>query len=176
MNNIKDIFGYEGIYAITENGKLFSYPRNNKNQYKNGGWPKGSIDKYGYHIFNLKLNGTKNYPRAHRLVALTYIPNPENKPTVNHKDGNKRNNHVSNLEWATQSEQQIHSVKIGLRTSIKGIDYKSCKKIINLTTGKIYFSLTEAARLNNVLITSLSNCLRKNDGTCGGFKWKYYYE
>lgn len=52
--------------------------------------------------------------KVHRIIAETFIPNPENKPSVNHKDGNKANNELDNLEWATYSEQQIHAIKIGL--------------------------------------------------------------
>ena len=69
-------------------------------------------DAYGYIIVCLFHKGiTKNF-KVHRLVALHFIPNPENKPTVNHKDGDKTNNHISNLEWATCAEQNYHKLTV----------------------------------------------------------------
>lgn len=71
-------------------------------------------------------NGDKKQFRVHRLVAMCFIENPENKPTVNHKDGDKSNNHLSNLEWMTHSEQQIHAVDNNLINPAKGLNhYKS---------------------------------------------------
>jgi predicted XRE-type DNA-binding protein len=63
----------------------------------------------------------------HRLVAETFIENPENKPQVNHLDGNRHNNHVSNLEWCTQSENQIHAFETGLQISVKGEEHFNAK-------------------------------------------------
>lgn len=91
---MRDIKGYEGKYAITEDGKIWSYV------YKK--LLKPSLDRDGYEIVwlydkNRKVKALK----IHRLVAETYIPNPDYLPQVNHKDENKQNNNVSNLEWCT---------------------------------------------------------------------------
>ena len=72
------------------------------------------IDRNGYYRYRLHDG---NYQGAHRLVANKYIPNPDNKPVVNHLDGDKSNNHVSNLEWATQSENELHAYATGLKTT-----------------------------------------------------------
>ena len=69
------------------------------------------LDECGYLRTNIQYNGKKVKPCQHQLVALTFIPNPGNKPEVNHKDGNKLNNAVSNLEWATQAENKAHAME-----------------------------------------------------------------
>jgi hypothetical protein len=105
MENIKQIIGYEGIYTISESG---SVKNNNGKLLK----PAKCHSGKGYYQVVLSKNGfTKTYS-LHRLVAMCFIPNPDNKPQVNHKDGNKFNNHYTNLEWVTAKENLIHSVNI----------------------------------------------------------------
>lgn len=78
----------------------------------------GHVDRCGYHEVLLSENGkTKNY-LVHRLIAKTFIKNPDNKPFVNHKDGNKLNNSIENLEWCTRSENTTHSYKNGLQSVV----------------------------------------------------------
>lgn len=71
--------------------------------------------KKGYLVCDLRLKGERKIVAVHRFVALAFIPNIDNKPQINHKDGNKENNIVSNLEWCTNSENQIHAFKTGLQ-------------------------------------------------------------
>ena len=78
----------------------------------------GGKDKNGYHIVSLSLNGKKYTRKIHRLVALAFIPNPENKSEVNHKDGDKWNNDVSNLEWVTPLENTRHACNNNIRYSV----------------------------------------------------------
>lgn len=113
---IKPIKGYEGLYDITSDGRVFSRRRKvNAPQlkYSNyrmcGGMFLKSRLHNGYPIINLHKEGKMETKMIHRLVALHFIPNPLNKPQVNHKDGDKSNNHVSNLEWVTDSENKIHA-------------------------------------------------------------------
>lgn len=84
---------------------------------------KPMIDDTGYYrasVVHIRDNGTiMDYERVHRLMAMTYLDNPENKRTINHIDGNKLNNNILNLEWATDSENQQHAIYTGLR----GMDY-----------------------------------------------------
>lgn len=98
--------GYSN-YAVTEDGKVFSFNSNSFKLLKE--------DKSGYMRVYLSSNSKKKWFLVHRLVAQAFIPNPENKKTVNHIDGNKKNNHVSNLEWNTYSENLNHAIDIGLR-------------------------------------------------------------
>jgi len=77
--------------------------------------------KKGYPTVNIYLDNKNKLRPVHRLVALKYVPNPDNKPQVNHMDGNKENNHHSNLEWMTNQENCDHAIRLGLRnTSHKG--------------------------------------------------------
>ena len=110
IQNGTTLNGYEGLYKINKQGKIISLPR-----YRcRGKVKRATLINNGYLIVNLcKNNKSKNY-LLHRLVAETFIPNPENKPDINHIDGNKKNNCVNNLEWCTKSENMQHAVKTGL--------------------------------------------------------------
>lgn len=86
---------------------------------------KQNKDKYGYLQISLSVNGIKITTRVHRIVANTFIPNPNNLREVNHIDGNKSNNKIENLEWVTSSENQKHAIKLGLKQPKTGNE--SCK-------------------------------------------------
>ena len=92
---MKDIVGYEGLYAITEDGQVWSYRRQI--------FLKLKTQTCGYTQTTLHKDGVRKQFLVHRLVALAFLPNPNNLPEVNHKDENKKNNHVSNLEWCDRN-------------------------------------------------------------------------
>jgi hypothetical protein len=103
-----DVIGYEGLYEVSSTGKI----RNKKR----GKLRKLYIEHKGYVSVTLKRKGLdQKGMKVHRLVAMAFIPNPEMKPHVNHKDGDKTNNNDWNLEWCTISENAIHAFKLGLR-------------------------------------------------------------
>jgi hypothetical protein len=114
----KDIAGWEGLYAVSSNGRIKSYDRlvtelNGKTRTHKGRLV--TLKKTGcYHGVSLFLHGVGQRYYAHRLVAEAFIPNPDGRPEVNHKDGNKFNNCVLNLEWATRSENAKHAFAMGL--------------------------------------------------------------
>lgn len=103
---MKDIPTWEGKYACTTDGRIWSY-RSNK-------FLKPSISKRGYAHVTLTCDNKRYDYRVHRLVAMTYIDNPENKEQVNHIDGDKLNNYISNLEWVTAEENIEHAKKHNL--------------------------------------------------------------
>lgn len=104
---------------VYDNGQIKTLDHNNirKNgrvDNRKGKILKPKIDKYGYQVITLSKDGVRKTYTIHQLVAKAFIPNPENKKTVNHKDGNKLNNCIDNLEWATEKENQQHKWKNGL--------------------------------------------------------------
>lgn len=149
---MRTIKGFEGLYSISKLGKVYSHKRSIELS------PK--IDKNNYEEVGLIKNGKRKYIRVHRLVAAAFIPNPENKPQVNHKDGNPRNNHVDNLEWNTGFENQKHRVEI-LKRGIKQISqfsmsgellgvFESIKKAAEATgIDKSFISACASGRYKN---------------------------
>jgi hypothetical protein len=121
----KDVKGFEGYYQVSNLGKVKSldrveyYQRKDSNKLtrrsRKGKMLTTKTDRYGYEVLHLRKDGEVNiYPTVHRLVAEAFIDNPDNKPTVNHKDCDKKNNVVSNLEWNTISENTKHASDNGL--------------------------------------------------------------
>lgn len=118
-----DIPGYEGIYQINEHGLVKSLSRyvkvGQKLRFLRERLLAISIKKEGYRFVRLSKEAVDVGYRINRVVAIVFIPNPFNLPEVNHKDGNKANNHVSNLEWVTKQENLAHALRIGLRGKYK---------------------------------------------------------
>lgn len=108
------------MYLISNHGRVKSLIKNRM--------LSGTIDSDGYLVFTFYTNGSCKKMQAQRLVALHFIENTLSKPTVNHKDGNKLNNHFSNLEWATWSEQNHHAIATGLRTIRRGFKRTEAQK------------------------------------------------
>lgn len=104
---LKPAKGFERHYLVSTCGKLISRKTNKEIKLKDNG--------RGYKVHVTKSEGKTLRVRLHRVVAETFIPNPKNKPIVNHKDGNKQHNHVDNLEWNTESENTHHAWAMGLR-------------------------------------------------------------
>lgn len=136
----KDIAGYEGKYQVSNFGRIKSLSRlcfNGKVYFlKKEKILKKCFNADGYVMANLYgFNGRKSFCRVHRLVAMAFIPNPENKLEVNHINGIKDDNRVENLEWNTRKENQIHSVKSKLLIYKKGSEVYNSK----LNEDYVYF-------------------------------------
>jgi hypothetical protein len=148
----KDIEGYEGVYKVSNLGRVKSLMRV---KYVREKILKPVINNNGYlRIFICGKPKNRNCA-IHRLVAKAFIPNPENKPQVNHKDGDKSNNKIENLEWCNGSENVCHAFENGLRVAIKGkkhpnfgkylSDSNTAKIVLDTQTGVFYGSAKELA-------------------------------
>ena len=116
-------------YLVSDEGDI-------KNK-KTGKIRKQKLNKDNYLEINLSMGSRHNvvHKQVHRLVAEAFIPNPENKPQVNHKDGDTTNNNVDNLEWVTPQENQIHARNIGLKLDDKGVNSPNS----NLSSNQIQY-------------------------------------
>lgn len=156
------IFGYEGLYSISMDGEVISH--GNKSNHLSDIELTQKFDQDGYCIVVLQDDCSRLDQKVHRLVAQTFIPNPENKPMVNHKSSIRHQNNVENLEWVTPYENYIHS--------------PFCKKEIPVTatcktTGLVlkFKSLMEAARTLKINQGNITNALKGRCKSVGGFYW-----
>ena len=165
----KDINGYEGSYQVSSTGKVKSLPKSwvsGKGVVKNNSEKELSLaNSNGYKLVQLSFPIRKLH-RVHRLVAEAFISNPANLPEVNHIDGDKSNNAVWNLEWCSKSENQKHSVRIGLKKMISGEKHHFSKLSDNdiLKLKVLYetgnFKLKELASKFNTSIATIHNIIK----------------
>ncbi len=167
----KDIKGYEGYYKISDLGRVkrLERKRYDRNQIlkerivktiypKNGWYPYLSLCKKGIY---------KNYT-IHRLIAEAFLPNPDNLPCINHKDGNKQNNSISNLEWCDYSHNNREAHRLGLN---RGTSKEVYQFDLNENLIKVWSSGRKAEQYYN--IGHIADCCNKKRKTSGGFIWKY---
>ena len=152
---MRDIKGYEGIYAITSCGKVYSYRRKK--------FLKTQKQKTGYLMVLLQKDNKIKNCYVHRLVAEAYLPNPNNYSDVNHKNELKTDNRVDNLEWCTHS----YNLNYGTRMS------HCYKAVYCVELNKTFNSIKEAAQAFNLSYTNLSSCLNGRLKTFAGYHWKY---
>lgn len=165
-------------YYITDTGDVYSRHsdkyHNPNNRIKK---LKPFVSKNGYKIATLTNNGKTYRKLVHRLVAETFVPNPKNKPEVNHIDGNTLNNRVENLEFVTKSENELHKFRILKKGHYLGADNWNARRVAQIKDGKIiktFGSIREAERITEIKNTNISACCREKSGykTAGGYQWK----
>jgi hypothetical protein len=159
----KDIPDYEGLYQASNLGRIKSLERIAKNNHKiKEKILKPQNNKNGYLSVNLYKNNKMKRKLIHRLVALTFIKNVNNYLYINHKDKNKNNNCLKNLEWCTQSYNVIYS---------KGRKINQYDKNNNFI--KTWDSIADVKRILNIDNSLIVRCCKGIKKSAGGFKWKY---
>lgn len=154
------IKGYEGYYEISNQGLVRRVERailcsNGKQRKLSGKRVSTRVNNCGYEEVRLVKNGVVKSTFVHILLAIAFIANPGQKPEINHKNGNKLDNSLDNLEWVTHAENMQHAYRIGL---IK----PKAKKVEDKTTGIIYSSANEAAKAFGIKTNTLRNYLNGN--------------
>lgn len=181
MENWKDIPGYEGYYQASTLGRIRSVERSVRHsegvlRVRKSQIRLGSM-REGYHVISLSKNQVITGFYVHRLIALTFIPNPDNKPQVNHINSVRDDNRVENLEWATNSENQKHAFKHGFQRGRRNEEDKRSKPVIQKTlNGEFiaeYPSINEAFRIAGGQIGNISRCCRGKSPTANGYKWEF---
>lgn len=184
IKELKDHEEFDG-YTIDEYGKVRSYYKRGMNRkYKGIFWDseptilKPSIKSSGYK--HLGLHGENSrvyYQTIHRLVALAFIPNPNNLEQVNHIDGNKLNNDITNLEWVSRKKNISHSYQLGLSTRFKKGQYRPVLQYdLEGNFIRRYDFTSDAIKaigLNKSSRASITRCCKGKQKTCGGYIWRY---
>jgi hypothetical protein len=171
MEDWKALPKWEGLYEVSPLGFIRSVPRNGTHRQPH--ILSKSTDSDGYHVSKLRDGARVITIKVHRAVAMAFIPNPDNKPQVNHIDGNKQNNHISNLQWVTASENIRHAKDSGLqmecfnRKPVQQID-QSGKAIATFP------SLRAAEEATGIGWTGISAVLRGKRNHAGGYKWRTF--
>lgn len=184
----KTIDGYEGYYQVSNMGRVKTLER----------WAemvmKGTLckrfvperilnpskDSFGYLVVGLCFNAKMKTNKVHRLVGAAFIPNPENKPQINHINAIKDDNRVENLEWATSKEDALHRVALKLQVNKKGADNPRSIPISQFTLDgtwvRDWAAAIEVQRETGFRQSSISACVKGNYKTAFGFIWKKQHE
>lgn len=155
---MKDIKNYEGLYAITEDGKVWSY-RSKK-------YLTPKITKDGYLQVKLCIKGEQKYKYIHRLVAEAYLENPDNLPEINHKDENQQNNTLTNIEWCDRTYNNNYG------SHNKNVSNSMSKAVKCVETGIIYKNGVEAGKAHGLSPMQIYDVLRGKCKTAGKYHWE----
>ena len=165
----KDIPEYEGLYQASNLGKIKSLDRfNYKGHHNLEKILKQKLNKNGYLSVSLCKNKKVKVCYIHKLIAITFLDNNNNYPCVNHKDGNKQNNIVDNLEWCSYTHNNNEAIRLKLRKTKPVIQYD--KNFIKI---KKWDSIANAARILKINPSDISTVCKGKRKTAGGYIWKY---
>ena len=184
----KDIKDYENLYQVSNLGRVKSlkreiiYSDGRKHTYKEK-ILKPRKNKYGYLVVCLCNNGNRKEFFVHRLVALAFIPNPDNKPHIDHIDTNPLNNVYTNLHWVTPKENNNNELtKQHVSEAMKGkkiseeTKEKRRKKIYCVELDKVFNSIKEASEELGIFATTISAVCKGKRKTVGGYHFMYYHK
>lgn len=157
----RPVRGYEGEYEVSDMGRVKSLKGGSGRILKPG-------RSAGYPFINLLLNGHQRSSKIHRLVAEAFIPNPESLDTVNHIDGDKANNHVDNLEWASYSDNNTHALYAGLKNQIKAVVAIPTRSLVGY-----WFPSQSRAVMQGFDQSGISGVCRGVKTTHHGYKWAF---
>lgn len=190
MNEIwEPIANTDNVYWVSSLGRVRSIDRiisysDGRKELKEGSEIIGSVTRNGYRIVGLTVNKIRKYYTVHRLVAEAFIPNPENKPQINHKNGIRTDNRVENLEFCTQSENMKHSYRVLSRKHPRpnlgkfGKDNPLSKIVLQIKDGKViaeFYGMKEASRVTGISQSHISGVVnnKKYCKTAGGYEWQW---
>lgn len=163
----KPVIGYEKSYEVSSFGRVRSLPRNGTKKEKH--ILALNYKKNGYVNILLSQNGQKKTHRVHRLVASAFIHNPENKPQINHKNGNRSDNRVKNLEWVTSKENIRHKFDVlGYKVVRHGM-----KPVICIETGEVFDAIKSAERKYGNSYGAIRRVVNSEQKTAYGLHWAF---
>ena len=163
INEMYGLEQYEG-YTITDKGEIISYKGK---ELKN---LKLQENNKGYLFIRLRYHS----PKIHRLVAKSFIPNPENKEQVNHKNGIKSDNRVENLEWVTNQQNREHAINTGLKNEI---EYNIAQYDLEDNLLNVFYTAQDALdflNISNKRSGNIGRCIKGERKTAYGYIWKQY--
>ena len=192
----RDIAGYEGIYQVSNLGRVRSLDKVRRNgQHWKGRVLKQLLDGKGYSFVHLYANGKESHvvKRVHRLVAEAFLSNPEGKPEIDHIDADPKNNRIENLRWATHKENMNNPISIakqkvvqkgkkaseetkekmrGPRKCLQNGKHPAARKVRSVETGQVFDTIKQAAEFIHRAPNAVRGAL-KNGWSSGGYHWEY---
>lgn len=158
----RDIPGYEGLYQVTRDGKV----RNSRN----GNRLYGNVNSHGYIVVSLSRDGKKKDCKLHRVLAMAFIPNPNDFDCINHKDGDKLNNSLANLEWCTKGYNNRHAREV---LGVSSVAKPVCQTTIDGDFLALWTNMETAAKSVGITQPCIVDCCEGRAKTAGGFAWNY---
>lgn len=162
MEEWRDAVGYEGLYEVSNYGKV--------RRIDTGAELRGNINSYGYRVVRLTRDRQAKDFKMHQLVAMAFIPNNYGARTINHKDGDKENNFVENLEWCTPRQNARHAVDVlGISTKSRPVMQVSADGELMAVWANAY----KASSTLGIAHMMISACCKGTAATAGNFVWRY---
>lgn len=165
----KDVVGYEGLYRISSNGAVVCYSKMGRKEKILTAY----LSDNGYRKVALCKNGDSKHVRLHRIIAIAFIPNPNNHKFINHINGIKTDNRIENLEWVTASENMKHAHATGLKARTKGYWLPIYQMDMNGAILQEFKSIKDACTSLGKTNRTIIKALKGRIESAHGFKWKY---